>query len=468
MEILISERITIHEPTKDVKNYVNDNLVIPNPDYQKKERLGFSTYNTPKYLYMCEYYLDRDTVVIPYGCLRRILPLAKGHTVRHNFKRFKRMDFGGVIPLYDYQEKAVKVAISKYYGILQAPAGSGKTQMGLAIAQRCGGRTLWLTHTKDLLNQSKERAKLYFDESKFGEITEGKVKVGKTITFATIQTFSKLNLPAYKDMFDTVIVDECHRVSGTPTSTTQFSKVLNSLCAMHKYGLSATVHRADGLIKATYSLLGDIVYSVSEEEVADKVMKVVIQPMKLSTQVTDDMLNEDGTICWSKMITSIATNEDRNKTITRELVRNREHSCLILSDRVAQLKQLQAMLPDDLKALSAVIDAKMTSKAGKLARKQAIEDMRTGKLKYLFATYSLAKEGLDIPRLDRLFMVTPQKDYAIIVQSIGRIARTCEGKSTPIAYDYIDDLKILEHSYKKRCTTYRKMKLTINTMRFEE
>ncbi len=82
--------------------------------------------------------------------------------------------------------------------------------------------------------------------------------------------------------------------------------------------------------------------------------------------------------------------------------------------------------------------------------------MRTGKKKYLFATYSLAKEGLDIPCLERLYMATPQKDYAIITQSIGRIARTCEGKADPICYDFVDDMPYLVRAYKKRWTTYRK------------
>ena len=103
-----------------------------------------------------------------------------------------------------------------------------------------------------------------------------------------------------------------------------------------------------------------------------------------------------------------------------------------------------------------MISGKMTSKKGKAEREQALEDMRTGKKKYLFATYSLAKEGLDIPCLERLFMTTPQKDYAVITQSIGRIARTYAGKADPICYDFVDDIGYLVKSFKKRCTTYKK------------
>jgi superfamily II DNA or RNA helicase len=129
---------------------------------------------------------------------------------------------------------------------------------------------------------------------------------------------------------------------------------------------------------------------------------------------------------------------------------------LILSDRLEHLETLINFLPINIRGDAVMISGKMTSKKGKAEREQALEDMRIGKKKYLFATYSLAKEGLDIPCLERLFMTTPQKDYAVITQSIGRIARTCEGKADPICYDFVDDIGYLVKSYKKRCTTYKK------------
>lgn len=84
--------------------------------------------------------------------------------------------------------------------------------------------------------------------------------------------------------------------------------------------------------------------------------------------------------------------------------------------------------------------------------------MRNGKKTIMFASYSLAKEGLDIPRLERLFMVSPQKDYAIVTQAIGRIARTYKGKKDPICYDFVDNSIYFKKSFLKRSTTYRKNK----------
>ena len=454
MTVRVSNNISITNPSPEIITWCQNNLKLPNPDYAKKARMGFWVGKTPQHLYLYE--IHGGELVIPYGCLKSIAHLLQGAVIQSDFKPSVSIDYGEPIPLYPYQEEAVKQAKNGLYGILQSKAGSGKTQMGIALIREYGRRALWLCHTLDLVNQSKERAERYMDKSLIGTITEGKVNIGSGITFATIQTMSKLNLPLYKDYWDVIIVDECHRVAGTPTAMTQFSKVLNSLSARHKYGLSATVHRSDGMIVATYALLGNVVYTVPDEAVADKVMKVGIKPVGTGVGISRDCLNTDGTLNYTKLISYLCDNFDRHIVIHDAIVSERNHSCLILSDRLEHLERLMALLPPTMKPYAVMISGKMTSKKGKAEREQALEDMRTGRKKYLFATYSLAKEGLDIPCLERLFMATPQKDYAVITQSIGRIARTYDGKADPICYDFVDDIGYLVKSYKKRCATYKK------------
>lgn len=109
-----------------------------------------------------------------------------------------------------------------------------------------------------------------------------------------------------------------------------------------------------------------------------------------------------------------------------------------------------------------MIDGKMTSKKARAEREQAIEDMKTGQKRYLFASFNLAKEGLDIPCLDRLYMLTPKKDYAVVTQSIGRIARTAPGKEDAVCYDYVDEIQFCENQWKRRKTSYRKARCEIH------
>lgn len=454
MRVSIGATITVENPSQALNDWCEEHLVIPNPEYAKKVRMHFWVGNTPKTLSLYE--RRGNALILPFGILRDVQHFLWGHPCTSEFPEPVEIAYGGEVPLYSYQDDAVNVVKECRYGILQSPAGSGKTQMGIALVMRYGRRALWLTHTADLLNQSKARAERYMDKRLIGTITEGKVNIGQGITFATIQTMCRLDLAQYKDLWDVIIVDECHRVAGTPTAMTQFFKVLNSLSARHKYGLSATVHRADGMIPATYALLGHVVHTVPDEAVKDKIMQVGIKPLGTGVKLSRECLNTDGTINYTKLISYLCENKERTHYIGSWIVAEADHPCLILSDRLNHLEALMNTLPRSMREMSVMISGKMTTKKGKAEREQAIEDMRTGHKRYLFATYSLAKEGLDIPCLERLFLTTPQKDYAVITQSIGRIARTHEGKKPPIAYDFVDDIGFLVKSYKKRCSTYRK------------
>lgn len=452
MHIAVSNTLTVTEPTPEMMMWCKRNLVITNPEYAKKARMGFWLGDTPKTLSLFE--VRGNELILPFGVLRSLPRDVTDNAVFDSeFAPYRAVDFKADVPLYDYQETAVQAMIDAKYGILQSAAGSGKTQMGIALAVRLKRRTLWLCHTLDLVKQSRDRAKQYMSEDLMGTITEGKVNIGEAITFATIQTMCKLDLSQYKDYWDCIITDEVHRVSGSPTAVTQYQKVLNSLSARHKYGLSATVHRSDGMIQATYALVGEIAYKVPDEAVADKIMKVGIYPVGTGIQISREALNTDGTLNYTKLITYLTENAARNRLIAESI---KQKPSLILSDRLNHLEELMSLLPADMQKDAVMISGKMTTKKGKAQREQALDDMRSGKKKYLFATYSLAKEGLDVPCLERLYLTTPQKDYAVVTQSIGRIARTCEGKGNPIAYDFVDDIAYLVKSYKKRCTTYRK------------
>ena len=455
MLVTVGSQLRVADPTPELLDWCKRNLVLPNPEYAKKARMHLWLGNTPKTLSLVE--VDGETLVLPYGCLKHVLTAGECEVVNELPSDPPIVTFGADIPLYDYQAEAVEALLEEYYGILQSPPGSGKTQMGIALAAALGRKTLWLTHTHDLLTQSQRRAEQYMDTSLIGTITEGRVRIGKGITFATVQTMCNLDLARYQNVWDCVIVDECHRVAGTPTGVTQFSKVLNALAARHKYGLSATVHRSDGMIAATYALLGDVAHKVPDEAVSDKVMTVGVLPRPTRITVSRDFLDTDGTLIYAKLVNYLTEDFERNGLIINDLVMDEGHSCLILSDRLAHLEYLMGHLPRSMRSQAVMVSGSMTSKKAKALREQAIEDMRQGRKRYLFATYALAKEGLDIPRLDRLYLTTPQKDYAIVAQSIGRIARVFPGKEPPIAYDYVDaGVQYLARSFKKRCATYRK------------
>ena len=124
MQVTVSNNIRITDPSPEIITWCQTNLKLANPDYAKKVRMGFWTGNTPKDLYLYE--MHGGELVIPYGCLKAIAPLIKDATVQSDFKPSVSIDYGKHIPLYPYQETAVKACVDGLYGILQSKAGSGK------------------------------------------------------------------------------------------------------------------------------------------------------------------------------------------------------------------------------------------------------------------------------------------------------------------------------------------------------
>ena len=127
----------------------------------------------------------------------------------------------------------------------------------------------------------------------------------------------------------------------------------------------------------------------------------------------------------------------------------------MLSDRVEQLKYLCSRVDNGVQ-----IDGSTPKKL----RAKALDDVRSGRVKYLFASYNLCKEGLDCPILSNLVMATPVKDFSIVVQSIGRIMRPFGNKRKATVYDFVDKVGMLRNFYAKRRSIYRKNKWDIENI----
>ena len=252
MKIIVSNNIRIQEPDELIKKYAEETLVIPNPDYLRNERLGYSNYKTSRFLVFYE--INGNELILPFGCLTDLFTMYPLEIFENRIVLGKHVTYKSNIELFDYQEKVCEKALLRKNGIIVMPAGSGKTQTALEIIARLRLKTLWITHTIDLLNQSYNRAKNNFENIGLGKIANGKIEIGTHITFATVQTLKSIDLQTYADTWDCIIVDECHRVCGTPAKAGMFYKVINKLVARYKYGLTATPYRnVKGTEKAMFS-----------------------------------------------------------------------------------------------------------------------------------------------------------------------------------------------------------------------
>ena len=463
MKINVSNSIRVQNATPDVLKWCKENLVLDNPDYYKKVQMGKWVGNIPSEIALFE--KEGDDLIIPFGCLKDIYTMFKDVPWNVIFCPLRAVEYKSGINLYPYQSEAVKMALKTKNGILVMPCGSGKTQCGLEIISRIGGRALWLTHTQDLLNQSKARAESVLDCPKgaFGTITAGKVNIGTHITFATVQTMCKLDLSRYQNSFDVIVVDECQHCAGSPTRVTQFYKVVSSLAARYKIGLTATPKRADGLEQAMFAILGPVIHEVSRKEVEGTTCPVMVERIETGWMPDFDcVLMGDGTIDYSKVIDNMTHDENRYNFLLERIMKINIHHepMIILANRVEYLQKMC----DDLNRFnfkSVCISGAGNSKKAKAERKAALEQLNNGSLDVLLATYQLAKEGLDVPNLRYVVFATPEKDETTVTQAVGRVGRKADGKAFGTVIDFVDAFGMYQGFAKKRIGYYNKIKAEV-------
>lgn len=464
MRIVVKNKIKIENFSKEALDYCRNNLVLANPEYYKKQAQGRWTGNTQKEFVLYE--RVGNDLFLPFGCFKELWQRFGSKCEFVNYiRKPTALNYQSHIQLYHYQELAVNALLRAKNGILVSPCGSGKTQMALEIIARIGGKALWLTHTGELLTQSMERAKSCYDlpSNEYGTITAGKVNIGNTITFATVQTMCNIDIKQYYNDWDVIIVDECHKAIGTPTKIMQFYKVLSNLSARYKIGVTATPKRADGLEKCMFALLGNIEHTIPKEEV--KKFTCPVKVKKIETGYSPDLnvvLAGDGTIVYSDLINDLTHNKERNEKIAKdcieELTMNPNVRILMLSDRVEHLSVLKNMITTgNVKQLMALSN----SKKAREERRQILKDLNDGKINVVLATYALAKEGLDVPNLNYVVFASPQKDETTVTQSAGRVGRKAEGKEYGVVIDYVDDFGMLRGFSKKRNSVYKKLEYEI-------
>ncbi len=459
MKIRIRNRLIISDPIPAIKAYCEKNLILDNPDYYKLERMGKWTGNTPKKLYLYE--VMGDELWLPFGCLQDVWNI---HPVKADYLSeicpVQAREYESRINLYPYQETAVQSVLKRRNGVLVMPCGSGKTQCGLEIISRIGGRALWLTHTQDLLNQSKKRAETVLLQGGYGSITAGKVALGTHITFATVQTLSKLDLNDLRDQWDVIIVDEAQHCAGSPTRVTQFYKVISQLSARYKIGLTATPKRSDGLQAAMFALLGGKVHEVPREEVAHTTcpIKVIVENTGWMPDY-DAVLMGDGMIDYNKVIDNMIHDEERY-VLVFEKVSVLSGATMILANRVEYLQRMCNDLINYGKR-AVCLSGQGQSKKVKAERKAALERLNTGELDCVFASYQLAAEGLDCPNLRYIVFVTPEKNDVTVTQATGRVGRKAEGKEYGTVIDFVDDFGLYKGFYKERLKVYKKLNCDI-------
>lgn len=462
MKTIISNEITVYEPTQELLSYCQNQLMLVNPLYEQLMRLGkddqIRRRHVPKD--MALYSRGFGYVTIPFGCLNAIWKYIKDYPYETRFN-----DNGTVMPrnlviskpLYDYQQDAANEMLRNKGGVLIGGCGSGKTNIGIHVSYKIGKRTLWLCHTSDLLRQSVSRIHELYPDLEVGTITDGEVNIGRDITVATIQTMAKIDPEIYKNTFDVVITDEAHHVASSPTLMKQFGTVINRIAARYKFGLTASEKRNDSLTKSIYAYIGANpkgellpTYKIAREDANTLTAKHIRFNLNNKMYTYDEYgqihypyLNTDGTFNYANLIDFLSEDKNRNLQICDNIEKYKDRKQLVLCARIKHCELIyNELIYRGIKAVLLV--GKVTDKK----RKQILSGETPWEC--IVASTSLAKEGLDVPELSVLHLASPISNKSDTVQAVGRIERVCPNKPEPIVFDYVDNNPYCVSKFNKR------------------
>ena len=403
-------------------------LTIDNPRYQDAKRFGrwIGKKLKPQLFFFRE---ENGRFCFPRGFGNRAVHLCRRQTgVSPQLVDERRLlppidlTFRGT--LRPYQETAVTAVLAHSFGVLEASTGSGKTVMALAVIARRQQPTLVLVHTRELMQQWRQRIRQFLGIDA-GQAGDGRIDL-QPVTVAIVNTARK-HLDTLVPRFGQLVVDECHRV---PASL--FTEVVAAFDCHSMLGLSATAfRREDGMTRLIHISMGDRVHAVDGRML--EASGAVVRP-ELEQRPTGFVRDFQGE--YPRLIKALAEDSRRNRQIAADvasLVRQgHQGTVLVVSDRVAHCQTLADLLTAD-----GVAAAVLTGQSGPDQRLQVVEAVQAGRVPVLVATLQLIGEGFDCPGLSTLVLATPIRFEGRLLQVVGRIMRPAEGKKA-LVIDYVD------------------------------
>ena len=416
--------------TEKEKNDIHRELTfrpLVNPAYQKFAKpQPFSTYLESD----LRLYLPR------YWAIQKFGPPKKDHLLDHA----QKTDFQVHWDLLPHQQTAWEAMEKQFLekksgGVLCLPCGLGKTYLSIRMAAYLGYKTIVIVN-KEFLMKQWIRAIQACSNAKVGIIQRDKVDVeDKDIVVAMLHSLSQKDYPEeiFKG-FIYCIIDESHHIASE-----MFSKALPKVSCKYTLGLSATPLRKDGLSPVFFNYLGPLFY-VERRKGTNRVWIKYLEITSFSRYFDLEMNHYSGSKDTGKMITNISNYETLNYLvleIVRLLLAQQPRQILVLGARRDQLEWLNETCQE--MGIKNYKQKYVTSGLyyGNLGmNKKVYWDMmeKSATCDVIWGTNEIAKEGLDIPTLNTLILLSGGHD---VEQAVGRILRKHHEAAPPLVIDMV-------------------------------
>ncbi|MFW2373637.1 MAG: TOTE conflict system archaeo-eukaryotic primase domain-containing protein [Gammaproteobacteria bacterium] len=423
-----------------------------NPVFFKTQALRFSTHGIPRFISCAR--IEQGYLAIPRGCLDEALELLSENQIeaqiddqRESGTKLKTTK--SLVKLRKNQQEAVRAMSKHDAGILHAPTAFGKTVTAIGMITKRKANTLILVHSRQLLDQWRERLQSFLPDTDVGIVGGGKKKPNGIIDIATYQSLINKKDNTVSELvqdYGHVIVDECHHVSAP-----RFEMVLNEIRAKYVLGLTATPERQDGHQKIIFMAAGPIRHKVKSTTEEKFEQQVVVH--QLYDNPPRQLIHSEERPKISDAYRWIMENDERTQRIINDVlacIKQSKHP-IVLTERREHAETINAILQER------EIDSIVLKGAMRASERKAVEE-QLPTAQVVVATGKYVGEGFDLPRLDTLFLAMPIAWKGSLAQYAGRIHRESDGKERVTIYDYVDcSLPMLQRMFNKREKSYKSM-----------
>ena len=317
---------------------------------------------------------------------------------------------------------------SESIALLYHATGTGKTVTAVMDAKSCGGRTLFLAHTQELINQAANTFFSLWTDVSVGKYYENVKEKNSYVLCGSIQSVA-LHLDEFKDNeFDYLIIDEAHHASADT-----YQKVLSYFKPKFILGLTATPERTDDN-EVILDIFKNTAHKLDIQTAVELGELVSVRCIRIHTNIDLTKVRFNSVQYNIRDLESKIYVPERNTLIVdtwMNYVKNKR--TVIFCASVKHAEQIASMFCDrGIKAISVSGGMKPSE------RKEFQDKFTKGEINILCAC-DLLNEGWDCPETEVLFMARPTMSKVLYVQQLGRGMRLYDGKESLMVFDFVDN-----------------------------
>lgn len=312
--------------------------------------------------------------------------------------------------------------------LLHHATGTGKTVTAVMDAKRCGGRTLFLAHTQELVQQAADTFCDLWPEISVGLYMESIKQPDAYIVCGSVQSVA-LHLEQFKDDdFDYLIVDEAHHAAADT-----YQKILAYFKPQFTLGLTATPERTDDN-KIILDIFKNTAHKLDIQTAVEIGELVPVRCIRIHTNIDLTKVRFNSVQYNIRDLESKIYVPERNRLIVDtwlKYVHNKR--TVVFCASVKHAEQIAQLFQE------AGINAAAVSGGMKQSERKEFKDRFVSRDIQVLCACDLLNEGWDCPETEVLFMARPTMSKVLYTQQLGRGMRLYEGKESLMVFDFVDN-----------------------------